>query len=447
MQQAAVDCTREPAEASAEVADVSAEAPTPAERAADVSAEGADVSAEAPTPAERAADVSAEAQRSSTTTTTRRPYNRADGLMALVHSYARGSSTERSPVELIVTVPVALLQQTAATTDSATGTSDSAADISPTTALATATFTDRGASLPVALTVESDLALSPQAPRRLACDCGLVVATVAAATSTDATPLSVGRKTRTIPAALKRALLLRDRTCRFPGCDHRLFLDGHHLQHWADGGETNLDNLALLCSLHHAYVHERGYRITQSPTGALAFEDPQGRAVVPLPPRPAPTLLGWPAIRAANAALPLTATTGQCRWRGERVDSWDAAATVTRIQRRTDAAAAPAPAPSAPRPSPPPIRAALHHHSPICRRSPARPRRPPPARPVGRPRPPRRHRALGPRGDGDHWRRSPLRRPPLAGPPAAPVTATVPAPLAAPVVASVETSAHLALAG
>ncbi|MBK7534079.1 MAG: DUF222 domain-containing protein [Myxococcales bacterium] len=329
LQQAAVDCTREPAEPSAEVADVSAEAPAPAERATDVSAE------------------------TRSTTTARRPYNRADGLMALVHTYARGSSAERSPVELIVTMPVALLQQTAATTS----TTDSATTAPATTDLATTTFTDRGASLPVALTVESDLALSPQATRRLACDCGLVVATVAAATA-NAEPLSVGRKTRTIPAALKRALLLRDRTCRFPGCDHRLFLEGHHLQHWADGGETSLPNLALLCSLHHSYVHERGYRITQSATGALAFEDPQGRAVVPLPPRPAPTQLGWPTLRAANAALPLTATTGQCRWRGERVDSWDAAATVTRIQRRADAAVAPAPsAPpptAAPGASPPP---------------------------------------------------------------------------------------------
>ncbi|MBK7537939.1 MAG: HNH endonuclease [Myxococcales bacterium] len=315
LQQSAVDCTRAPAEASADAADVSAEAPAPAERSTDVSAE------------------------TRSTTTARRPYNRADGLMALVHTYARGSSAERSPVELIVTVPVALLQQTTATTDSATGTSDSTSDISATTDLVPASFTDRGASLPVALTVEADLALSPQATRRLACDCGLVVATVAAATSTDATPLSIGRKTRTLPAALKRALLLRDRTCRFPGCDHRLFLEGHHLQHWADGGETSLPNLALLCSLHHAYVHERGYCITQSATGELAFEDPQGRAVVPLPPRPTPPLLGWPAIRAANAALPLTATTGHCRWRGERVDGWDAAATITRIQRRANAAA------------------------------------------------------------------------------------------------------------
>ncbi|MBK7539722.1 MAG: DUF222 domain-containing protein [Myxococcales bacterium] len=338
LQQAAVDCTREPAELSAETSAASAESSAPAERAT---------------------DVSAETRSLPTTTTARRPYNRADGLMALVHTYARGGSAERSPVELIVTVPVAVLQQ-AATTNSATGTTDSAADISATTdvALAPVSFTDRGASLPVALTVETDLALSPQATRRLACDCGLVVANIGAtvgagASITDAAPLSIGRKTRTIPAALKRALLLRDRTCRFPGCDHRLFLEGHHLQHWADGGETCLPNLALLCSLHHAYVHERGYRITQSATGALAFEDPQGRAVVPLPPRPAPTLLGWPAVRAANAALPLTATTGQCRWRGERVDAWDAAATITRIQRRADTAAGPASsAPTAP-PSPP----------------------------------------------------------------------------------------------
>ncbi|MBK7538200.1 MAG: DUF222 domain-containing protein [Myxococcales bacterium] len=243
LQQAAVDCTRAPAEASAETSAASAETSAPAERATDVSAE------------------------TRSTTAARRPYNRADGLMALVHTYARGSRAERSPVELIVTVPAALLQQTAATTDSATA--DSANDISATTdvAIAPASFTDRGASLPVALAVEADLALSPQATRRLACDCGLVVATVGTGASIDNTePLSVGRKTRTIPAALKRALLLRDRTCRFPGCDHRLFFEGHHLQHWADGGETNLDNLALLCSHHR--VHERGYRITQSAAGA-----------------------------------------------------------------------------------------------------------------------------------------------------------------------------------
>ncbi|MBK7537149.1 MAG: DUF222 domain-containing protein [Myxococcales bacterium] len=104
LQQAAVDCTREPAEASAETSDVSARAPAPAERTTGASAE----------------------TRSLATTTARRPYNRADGLMALVQSYARGSRAERAPVELIVTVPVAVLQQSAATTDSAASTADSA---------------------------------------------------------------------------------------------------------------------------------------------------------------------------------------------------------------------------------------------------------------------------------------------------------------------------------
>ncbi|MBK7537300.1 MAG: hypothetical protein IPI49_18420 [Myxococcales bacterium] len=91
-------------------------------------------------------------------------------------------------------------------------------------------------------------------------------------------------------------------------------------------------------------------------------------------------MLGWPAIYAANAALPLTSTTGQCRWRGERVDSWDAAATITSIQRRADAAAAPATS----APAAPPTAASLPPTFPrtpspplIPRRSPARPRRQP----------------------------------------------------------------------
>ncbi|MBK7537704.1 MAG: HNH endonuclease [Myxococcales bacterium] len=259
LQQAAVDCTREAAEPSAETSAASEETSAPAERAADVSAEVADVSAEAPAPAERAADVSAEAQRSSTTTTTRRPYNRADGLMALVQSYARGSRAERAPVELIVTVPVALLQPSAATTDSATGTSDSTA--------ATSATTDLPLAPPPSPTVAPRCRWpSPSSPTwRLSASHPPPGLRLRPGRRHGATigrhlhrrrPLSIGRK-RTIPAALKRALLLRDRTCRFPGCDHRLFLEGHHLRHWADGGETSLPNLALLCSLHHAYVRAR----------------------------------------------------------------------------------------------------------------------------------------------------------------------------------------------
>ena len=58
--------------------------------------------------------------------------------------------------------------------------------------------------------------------------------------------LDVGRRTRTISPALRRALSARDRQCRFPGCGNRR-CDSHHIEHWADGGRTVLDNLVLLC--------------------------------------------------------------------------------------------------------------------------------------------------------------------------------------------------------
>jgi hypothetical protein len=72
--------------------------------------------------------------------------------------------------------------------------------------------------------------------------------------------LDVGRKRRTVPPAIRRALEHRDAGCRFPGCGCR-YTDAHHIVHWADGGETRLDNLVLLCSRHHRAVHEGGFRV------------------------------------------------------------------------------------------------------------------------------------------------------------------------------------------
>lgn len=79
-------------------------------------------------------------------------------------------------------------------------------------------------------------------------------------------PLSAGRKRRTIAGSLKRALRKRDGTCTFPGCTHRIFLEDHHIRHWADGGETSLANALLLCSVHHRHVrhqqrHLRGHHL------------------------------------------------------------------------------------------------------------------------------------------------------------------------------------------
>ncbi|HEX4755012.1 MAG TPA: DUF222 domain-containing protein, partial [Candidatus Dormibacteraeota bacterium] len=73
-------------------------------------------------------------------------------------------------------------------------------------------------------------------------------------------PLSVGRATRTIPPHIRTALALRDKGCRFPGCDRPPeWTDGHHIEHWADGGPTEIGNLVSLCRRHHRVVHERGW--------------------------------------------------------------------------------------------------------------------------------------------------------------------------------------------
>jgi hypothetical protein len=119
----------------------------------------------------------------------------------------------------------------------------------------------------------SDVAL--ESVKRLTCD-GSVVPMVDGA---DGEPLNVGRKQRTVPAALKRALQARDGGCSFPGCTHTRFVDAHHIRHWADGGETSLENTMLLCSGHHRLVHEGGYEIRKDYQGRWYFRRPDGRAI------------------------------------------------------------------------------------------------------------------------------------------------------------------------
>ena len=71
------------------------------------------------------------------------------------------------------------------------------------------------------------------------------------------------RTTRVIAGAQRKALVVRDRGCRFPGCDRPPdWTDAHHIQHWADGGETRMDNLLLLCRRHHRMVHEEGWQLS-----------------------------------------------------------------------------------------------------------------------------------------------------------------------------------------
>jgi hypothetical protein len=119
--------------------------------------------------------------------------------------------------------------------------------------------------------------VSAETSRRLACDASVVVMRE----GPDGSVLDVGRKTRTIPAAIRRVIAARDARCRFPGCTARR-CDAHHITHWADGGATSLDNLLLLCRRHHRLVHEGGYDVARKPNGVM-FIGRDGRRLDPSP--------------------------------------------------------------------------------------------------------------------------------------------------------------------
>jgi hypothetical protein len=120
--------------------------------------------------------------------------------------------------------------------------------------------------------VESKSDLPIETVRRLCCD-GALVPVI---DDVNRKPLHVGRKHRVVQPALRRALLIRDRCCRFPGCTHEKWLDAHHVVHWADGGETSLDNTLLLCSRHHRLLHEGGFEIKPGANGEWHFRNGSG---------------------------------------------------------------------------------------------------------------------------------------------------------------------------
>ena len=93
--------------------------------------------------------------------------------------------------------------------------------------------------------------------------------------------MTPGGRTRSIPPSVRRALGNRDRGCRFPGCTATHRLHGHHVRHWANGGDTSLDNLILLCRTHHRLVHEGGFDVQRLDDGAFRFTNPHGLAIRP----------------------------------------------------------------------------------------------------------------------------------------------------------------------
>ena len=159
--------------------------------------------------------------------------------------------------------------------------------------------------------------VSAETARRLACD----AAKVEMRHGPDGEILDVGRRTRTISPALRRALAARDGRCRFPGCQNRR-CDAHHVRHWADGGETALDNLVLLCRRHHRAVHEEGFRITLDAAGDVHFTRPDGRAFPAAPPPPPWTGAALAPVteRLDEDGVDIDSQTAPPAWRGEQVD-------------------------------------------------------------------------------------------------------------------------------
>ncbi len=162
--------------------------------------------------------------------------------------------------------------------------------------------------------VEGGSPLSAGAARRLGCD-----AEVVGVIERYGLPIDVGRKQRIVPERLRLALHVRDRFCRFPGCGvpaHRT--EAHHHEHWALGGETNLDNLLLLCGFHHRRHHEGAYRIRKTVDG-FSFETDDGHLIRPPARDPVVSDRGVPSLLRAQHP-DLDPSTPSALWGGAEME-------------------------------------------------------------------------------------------------------------------------------
>ncbi|HKU39586.1 MAG TPA: DUF222 domain-containing protein, partial [Polyangiales bacterium] len=164
--------------------------------------------------------------------------------------------------------------------------------------------------------LEEQTSVHPATARRFACDASSIEITENA----NGEPLKLGRKSRTVSTALRRALVARDRGCCFPGCTNQRFMDAHHIQHWVDGGRTDLDNLALVCRRHHRFLHEYGYSVVRR-DGALEFRRADGRLVPQVPPA-VETERGCERLQQAHeqGGLAIRHDTADSHWGGEVMD-------------------------------------------------------------------------------------------------------------------------------
>ena len=164
--------------------------------------------------------------------------------------------------------------------------------------------------------------ISPKTAKRLSCDASLVTVLE----NEKGQVLNIGRRARIIPASIKRALDLRDTSCRVPGCCNTRYLDAHHIQHWADGGETSLDNLVNMCRHHHRQLHQGLFNIHVEKASAyeeahMVFSTPSGKQLkASFFPQFSEQTVASAADALRDAAPTVDSNTGVTKWAGESCD-------------------------------------------------------------------------------------------------------------------------------
>ena len=158
--------------------------------------------------------------------------------------------------------------------------------------------------------IEGGPAISPAVAERLACGATMQALVV----DRRGNPLHLGRRRRTVSPAQLCALRVRDHDrCVFPGCPQTRRLQAHHVRWWRNGGPTDLDNLALLCTFHHHLVHDQGYQLRPGKHGGFTATRPD---TTPIPAAGAPTHGRPDAVRSPG----IDHRTITPRWSGERLD-------------------------------------------------------------------------------------------------------------------------------
>jgi hypothetical protein len=122
--------------------------------------------------------------------------------------------------------------------------------------------------------------LAQSVAKRLACDASLTTVLE----DDHGNVLNIGRRSRIVPRAMSHALRIRDAGCRFPGCNQTHYTDSHHIKHWAQGGETSIENLVTLCRFHHGLLHKGpshkdGYQLARDESGDLVFTNSRNEII------------------------------------------------------------------------------------------------------------------------------------------------------------------------